>query len=576
MKLFNEFIRDVQELRPHRYGQKVKYAVDRHLNDLKRSKKNDFPYKFDEEKATKVIELVKKLRHTKGSLAKQPFNVQPYQAFTFGSIFGWVRKDNPKLRRFRKMYKATGKKSGKSEEMAALEIIFAFFTGEIGGEVYSLATKKDQAHHIFKAVRRMCTFMRQESATMRRRIKLRQYDILDLKTDSMIGRLTADSESEDGASPSCSIIDEYHAHKDSSVLKGQTMGAMEREDAFIGIITTAGFNKNFPCFALQKNICEPILRGDIINDEFFILIFDLDDDDDPHLEDNWYKSNPNLGATPKLNAFRSEYKDSFQEGATAWTSFLTKCLNKWTDSPEIWIQSELWNKCANKNLKIEDYTGYEAVLGLDLSTRRDISALYVLIPPQRDLKKFVCIPYFFCPESKIRGVKNIDEVDYRQFSKDNEIIVTTGRRGIDYAYIEKQIIELDKMLSITTVSYDPYNADTIVDNLEKYGIECLEYIQTASWMHPPTKKLELMVLDEEIEHNGNKVQNWMMGNVVIMTDTNGNMKIDKKRSINKVDGPVALVNAIGGYLTKYADGQIIDESELGVLGEEELVTADDI
>ena len=568
MELFYKFIEDVTKVNTWRYGNNVKLAVQRHLDNIESSKSDSYPYYFDEKKAKDKINILKKLRHTKGSFGGKLFDVQPHQAFTFGSVFGWVKKDNTSIRRFQKMYKATAKKSGKSEEMAALEIIFAFFNQEVGAEVFTIATKKDQAHHVFTAVRRMCKKLIEDSPIMKARIKLRQYDVIDLKSDSIIGRLTDDDDSEDGSSNSCTVVDEYHAHKKASAMKGAEMAGLEREDSMTAIITTAGFNKEYPCFKFQKKVCEPVLRGDLINEELFVLIFDLDVGDDPHDERNWYKSNPNLGNTPKLDKFRTIYRNAKMEGATEWSSFMTKCLNQWMDTPSVWIQSELWNKCANTSIKLEDYKGFDIILGLDLSTKRDISALYVLIPPQKNLEKFIAVPFFFCPEAKIRGVDNIDDVDYRQFQKDNEIIITTGKKGINYDFIENQIKEINSHFEIITAAYDPYNADNLIDNLEDYGIDCMKYEQTTKWMHPPTKKLELFIIDEEIEHTGNKCMNWMMGNVVLLKDTNGNTKINKDKSIDKVDGPVALSIAIGGYLTTYADGGTTTMADLGVLSDE--------
>lgn len=238
-KLYHTFISDVIS------GKKlsckfVKQSVERHVNDLK---KKDFDYKFDEEKADRVIRIIKRLRHTGGSLANQQFDLQPFQAFMIANIFGWVRKDDG-LRRFKKVYIETAKKSGKSEFMAALQVYMAFYDREEGAQVYTAATKRPQADHVFRPAKIMMRKLSEESPKVNSICRVMRNEIQNKSTNSFIKTLTSDSATEDGMNVHCGVADEYHAHTSDAILANMESGAVSREQALIMIITTAGFNKN--------------------------------------------------------------------------------------------------------------------------------------------------------------------------------------------------------------------------------------------------------------------------------------------------------------------------------------------
>jgi phage terminase large subunit-like protein len=603
MRLYEKFIKDVKS-NPDEYCELVHYSVNRHLSDLKESKKKKYKYYFNAEEADRVIQISKNLRHTKGSFKGRLFDLQPYQAFILANIFGWLFKET-NLRRFQKAYIETARKSGKSEFAAVIEIIMAYFDGEPGADVYTVATKRDQAEYVYGAAKVMLNQLSKDSKSMSKRIKIQQYVIKDLQTGSTISKLTADGDKEDGANPHCGVVDEFHAHVNDGIYKVVETGIVSRDNPLILIITTAGFNKEGPCYHFRQTVAIPTIKNTLRNDRVFAMIFTLDekditgtyvgtdDDGNEKIYPNWYnekvwkKANPNIGNTPRLQPFRGLAKTALLEGASARVQFLTKNLNVWTDSPDVWIKSEDWEACGNPKLNIHDFKGKEVYLGLDLSTLHDISALDVLFPPQKGIEKFTCFSYFFCPPSKINGYKRTDKVDYRQWQEDGDIIATSSaKKTIDYDAILKKIEWLCKVLDVRCVGYDPFNYDKIIPSLEERGVECMAYKQVTTWMHTPTKKLEELTINKMMVHDANPVMNWMIGNVVIMRDTNDNMKIDKKKSINKVDGPVARAISIGTYLTKVGEDQLITVDNLGILTEEdmeednyddeEVITVDDL
>ena len=582
MTLYNEFIEDTL-VNPDNYCQLVKDSANRHIEDLEASKKAKYRYYFNEDEADRVISICKVLRHTKGSFKGKYFDLQPYQAFILAMIFGWLFKGQS-IRRFQKAYIETARKSGKSEFAAVIEIIMFAFDGEPGADVYTVATKRDQAGYVYDAAKIMLNQLSRDSETMNNRIKIQQYVIKDLVSGSTISKLTADGDKEDGANPHCGVVDEFHAHTNDGIYKVVETGIVARDNPLILIITTAGFNKEGPCYLFRQTVAIPTIKNTLRNDRVFAMIFTLDTDDivgtyEAEDEDgkmkiypNWYKesawrkANPNLGNTPKLEPFRAIAQTALLEGASSRVQFLTKNLNVWTDSPDVWIKAEDWAACGDDRLRMEDFAGKDAYLGLDLATLHDIAALDIIIPPQPGVKKFTCFSLFFCPPTKINGYKRTDQVDYREWKEKGHIIATSeSKKTIDYDRILQEIEKIVAILNVKCVGYDPYNYDKIIPSLEAQYINCMPYRQTAPWMHPPTKKIEELVSNNEMTHDNNPCMAWMVGNVVIMRDTNDNMKIDKKKSISKVDGPVARAIALGTYLTKNPDDDVITVESLGIL-----------
>lgn len=581
--LYDKFIQDTKD-NPQNYCLEVHGAVERHLRDIERSQGQGWEYYFNRNEADRVINIVSKLRHTKGTFSRKHFDIQPYQAFILAMIFGWLTNEDH-TRRFQKVYLETARKSGKSEFAAAIEIIMAYFDNENGADVYTVATKKEQANYVFKAARIMLRQLSRDSKKMKSRIKLTATELIDLKTDSIISRLTADSDSEDGANPHCGVVDEFHAHKDDGIYKVVETGIVGRDNPLILIITTAGFNKEGPCYLFRETVAKPTIFGKLKNDRVFALIFTLDPEDiegewvsdidgqtypawaNPKV---WIKANPNIGNTPKLKPFQGLCESAINEGSSARVHFLTKNLNIWTDSAKAWIKSEVWNR-GKQVIDLEDFRGKKVYLGLDLSTLKDISAITVLIPPQPGVPKWVSKYYFFCPPAKINGVKRSDNVDYRQWSDDGHIIVTNEHiPTIDYESIKEKILDINQVCRIECLAFDPWNSAEIIRELENKGIRTLAYKQSISWMHPPTKEMERMIENNTLIHDENPVMDWMVRNVAIKYDNKGNWQIDKEKSINKVDGPVSHVVALGGYMIINEKDELVTVDQLGILSDEDI------
>ena len=530
MTLYDQFIEDVQK-NPQRHNKYVQLAVQRHVSDIL-----DDRFYFDVSKVDRAISIVKLLRHTSGSYGGKAFDLQPFQAFIIAMLYGWVDPSTG-YRRFKKAYIEMARKGGKSELAAALQIIATFFDGEHAPQVYSVANTRDQAAYVYNAATAMCKYLSKDSSKFAKRARVMQYKIVETGTNGFITRLTADAGTNDGANPHLAIIDEYHSAKTNEMVKVVETGMGGRTQPLLAIITTAGFNKNGPCYEFRKVLTD-VLEDKVQNDSLFGIIWTLDEGDDYNDEQTWQKANPNIGNTPRWEQMRSFYQNAKIEGSSAMVEFLTKNLNLWVDAAKVWIKDDDWMSCESD----EQPTG-RCFIGIDLSSRVDVTAVTYFYPDNGVVRT-----RYYVPSEKANQGRRVDGVDYKEWSAKAYITVTPGN-VIDYDYIIRDLLDSCANQQVELIGYDPYNADLIVPKIEAEGVPCGAVRQGFITLSPATKRLETMVLSKEIKHDGDPVLRWMLGNVEIETDAAGNIKPSKGKSQNKIDGVASLVTAIAAWMS---------------------------
>jgi phage terminase large subunit-like protein len=529
MTLYDQFIDDVQK-NHDRHNKFVKLAVQRHLNDLKNDR-----FFFDTQKADRVIAIVKLMRHTSGSYGGKLFDLQPFQAFIIAMLYGWTDKSTG-YRRFRKAYIETARKSGKSELAAALQIYSCFFDGEHASQVFSCANTRDQANFVYAAATSMAKSLARDSQKFAGKSRVMQYRIVETETTGYITRLTADASTQDGASPSFAVIDEYHAAPSDALLKVIETGIGARLQPLIYIVTTSGFHKG-ACYDFRKVVAD-VLDGKVENNSLFGIMFTLDEGDDWQNENVWIKANPNLGNSPRIEQMRALYQNAVVEGGSSIVEFKTKNLCLWTDAAKVWISDENWISCQG-----EVQEEGRCIIGIDLSSRVDVTAITYLWPETKSFRN-----HYYVPEEKANQGRRADGVDYKEWVAKGYVTATPGN-VIDYDYIIRDLLDSCEKYNVELIGYDPYNADLIVPKLEAEGVSCGAVRQGFITLSPATKRLETMVLSREIVHDDNPVDRWMMGNVEIEQDAAGNIKPSKGKSQNKIDGVASLVTAIAAWMS---------------------------
>lgn len=510
---------------------KVKQAVQRHVNDIKKSEAGTFPYYFDHKKAQMAIIFFCQLVHTKGKLAGQKLHPEPWQQFIIANLYGWRRRDDNR-RRYLRAYIQIARKNGKSF-LAAGVALYDLVT-ERGAEVYSAATKKDQAKIVFEDAKKTVQY----SPDLKKYIKPLAHSLIC--GDGSMKPLASDSNTLDGLNPSCAVIDEFHAHKNTDLIEVIETGMTARVQPLMFIITTAGNDRNVPCFAEYERLGK-LLAGTkgYENDEYFCMIFELDKGDDWKNEKNWYKANPNLGVSVELDKMRAAYNESLLKSSKE-TEFRTKNLNEWLNVAEVWINDRRWSKCL-KRFAEKNLAGLRCWGGIDLSKRLDFTVLtwYFELKNGKRYAKH----YFFIPEGQIDAKMRQDSYLIRQWIKQGYIIATPGETQ-DFNYMLNIIREDSKKYDIQEIAYDRNLAEYLIQDLEA-EFTCVEFSQSITGMSEPSKAWEQAITEGKIIDN-NPVMAWMVSCATVKPDVNGNIKPikpDVNKTSKRIDGVITSIMA---------------------------------
>ncbi len=517
----------------------VRKAVARHVSDLETSA--DFV--FSEREADKALSFCAMCRHTSGSLGGAKFNLQDNQSFIIAMLFGWRRKDNGK-RRFTQAYLEMARKAGKSELAAVIQLYTGFFEGEEGAQVYTAATTREQANMVFRAVKKMARYLKRDSPTLAKKIDILANSVVYHPTDSFIQKVSADAGTLDGLNPHNATVDEYHAHKDDSVKGVMQTGMGSRDNPLLLIITTAGFDKDAPCFKVERSNAVAVLSGERTQENLFTLIFTLDEGDDWQDEGVWRKANPNLGSTPTVQYLREQVQDAINKGASTRVQVLTKNFNIWTDAPSIWIPEEQIN-AACRSIDVSEFAGRDNYMGLDLGAVRDMTALAIFCPAKGELPALLKV-FFFVPEEQVEARKK--EVPYDQWVAAGHLIATPGNK-FDSDFVRKKILDIQAEFGTAKVCFDPWNAYEIAANISEQGVTVTECRPSYANLNEPVRRIESMIIGGEIEIDFNPVLLWNFRNVVFDRNADDSVKPNKKRSGEKIDGISATLAAVFGWLT---------------------------
>ena len=527
----------------------VRLAVGRYYRDLDMAL--DRGWLFDRREAIRAIHFIECLKHTKGKWAGSRFRLEPWQQFVVWNIFGWKHADG--TRRFRYTYIEIARKNGKTALAAGIALYMLFADGESRPEVYSAATIKDQAKICFSDAVAIvkATDLKNYLTPFRNSI------VYDLKGGTM-KPLSSDYGTHDGLNPSCAIIDEFHAHKDSGMFDVLKSAFGARRQPLMFIITTAGFNKAGACYAYRDNVIK-VLRGVNEDDSLFGIIYTQDSKeewDDPKM---WSKSNPNLGVSLSSDYLADQVKDA-KNRPEAVRNVQTKNFNLWVDAERTWILDEKWMECIGTTPR-EELKGCACWGGLDLSNVSDITA-YVLLFHEND--HFQLLPYFWIPEEKMQEKIRKENINYERWVAEGYVTVTPGN-VIDYDFVKADILRIVADYDLQASAYDRWNSSQTIIDLQNEGMVCNPFGQGYGSMSAPTKEFEKMVLTGKIEHFGNPVLRWMLASTVVMTDPAGNIKPDKAKSMQKIDGIVASIMALGEWMTAQASEDENPYNQRGLL-----------
>lgn len=543
-------------------GEYVRKTVERSLTEIALAENPDFEWVFDVEEAEKYIRFIQKYTvHTRGSWAGKAFELSPWQQYFISQIFGWKHKEKG-YRRYRTAYLFVARKSGKTQLAAAIAAAMMVLDKEAMGEYVFAATTRDQARIAFDELQRIT---RKAPKAVKDRFNNSRFTCEESKYGGVAKALASDAHTLDGLSLQLGVMDEFHAQKTSDLLNVLKSSMGSRTSPLMLSITTAGFIPDGPC-ALAMKTAKEVLDGKKKDDRTFTMLYELDKEDDFQDPEVWVKANPGLGTSITYEYLKSQLVQAQNIGGRALTEWLTKHGNLFQSGDQDWIEAKHWSANVRDFTPTKDKPVY---MGLDLASISDITSLALLHDKGDGLQLEV---HHWLPENAIKRRLAKDESSiYGMLHKLPNVHVTPGnatdyadiRRFITGNYISngKVINDPDNLMAkynVKTMAYDRWNSSSLVIDLQGDGVECIPMGQGYGSMSQPTKEFERMVLEGELHHADCPLFNWMLDNVILEMNPAGDIKVNKAKSADKIDGVVAAVMAVSEYLHS-----LIEEEEVG-------------
>jgi len=544
------------------YYEKTFQRHQKDLEDVVSRRRDDI--RFNKKLGIAYVIVIENLKHFEGELTGQLIRLEEWQKKAITINFGWQKKrlgkdGNPVIkdgkiqwvRRFNSAFWYIPRKNGKSILASGIAIAESILSPERGNQIVSYATKKDQAKIVWNG----CQKMIDSNKELRKKSSV-AYSTINIKpTSATIKPLGRDSSTEDGLNVGMGIGDETHAHASREMREVIESSQGARLNPMMFDITTAGFDTASPGYQ-EYEYAKKVMDGVIEDDSYFAFICELDKNDDPFDESVWHKANPNLGVSKTWDYMRKQAKQA-QERAETRNNFLVKDLNRWTNASENFIKFEDWQKCYRKNVDISN--ALAVFLGVDLSRVDDFTALAAtyMLPNNR----FHTTQHYYIPQSRVKERESELRAPLTKWILEGYITATPGDT-IDYDYIEQDIMAKIASSEVDEICYDPYAARTLISNIERNSDfdGCIQIRQGYLTISEPTYNFKDCIKNETLTHDGNPVTKWMVSNLSIINDANGNIKPDKRKPNRKIDGCAAIINTLARAITYEHEEKSVYES----------------
>ncbi len=541
---------------------RVKQACKRFRNDLKRAGTDQFPFVFDMEAAEHMCAFMEALPHIEGAWAArgETISLLGWQAFMISQIGGW-RHMVTGNRRFRTAYVEVPRKNGKSTLLAGVGLYFLGPDGEPGAKVYSAASSTAQARIVFDCARVMAQTGRAEGMGLAELLGLHieEHKIKTADPAAVFQPIASQTKSKDGKNPHCAIVDELHEHDKRDVWDSMASALGAREQPLLIAITTAGYNTAGICYE-QRRYLQRILDGVFEDDSYFGLIFEADEGDDPGDPLTWEKANPSLHEAKSLQYMQDEWKKAAASPA-AMGEFLRKHLDIWTSVGASALDMDAWRAAEDAAMRLEDFAGRKAYIGVDLATRNDFSSVVAVIPEGRNYHVF---SWHFLPQ------KNVDAPGNEHiwaWVKEGFVHTTPGAE-LDLHIVEALVLQLAGVgddewgwsdlpeLDVEMVIYDPMFAAQMAATWDAKGLTAVELRPRASNLNEPFHALIAGVEDHRVINDGNPCLTWMASNTLQKQVQGGDFIYPARLAPeDKIDGVAALINAL------WPLNQVVEEEE---------------
>lgn len=505
-------------------------ACKRYLKDLEEKK-----YPFDADLAEKFLRLVQKFDHVKGRWPTKNIVLEPWQLFLFMNVMGFK---NPVTneRRYRVAHIEIPRGSGKSCVASLLVLYLLAMENPKGNEISCAATKVDQARIVLDSARVMaknCPGYLKNFG-----VKVLSHKIVHPDSNSFARALSSDNKSLDGLNDILCVIDELHVVT-RPMFDVLSSGLSKRNDSLLFCITTAGDDLEGVGHS-QSQYAKKVALGEFEDDQFFSLVYTVDEKDDIFSEKAWKKANPNYGISVDKITLEAKAKKA-KNVPSDLANFKTKHLNIWISEAKQFFDTDKWNSCAKLGLRINDFEGKRVRIGIDLASHIDLASVAFVF---NENGKYQLFERSYIPEATVKKVRN---AMYDNAIGRGELIRTPGE-AINFEAIRQDILAASKLYRIIDAMYDPWAAIEFAQELERRRIQTVKFGMNVANFSEPMKRLDSMIREGLVEHSGSGLLKWCVGNVVAKEDHNGNVFPRKSDEKLKIDPVIAILMALGGWL----------------------------
>ncbi len=531
---------------------------------------------YDEGRADHIVNFFKHLAHTKGRWQGVPFTLLSWQETLLRDIFGTLR-DNGR-RQYTTAYIEIPKKMGKSETGAGIALYCLTADNEWAAEVYGCASDRQQASIVFDVAADMVD----RDPELKQDIKpiMSQKRLVYMPTKSFYQVLSAESYSKHGFNVHAVIFDELHSQPNRGLYDVMTEGSGDaREQPLYFNITTAGNDPDRASIGWEVHQhAVDVLTGAKNDPTFYAMIYGADLEEkriwtgreyehrkviDWTDRELWTTVNPSLGHTVEMEKVEDQFQRA-QGNSAKERNFRWLRLNSWEKlKTHKWIGLDFWDLCKSK-IDENKLRGRMCYAGLDLSSKMDLTAFILLFPPDEARDKWAVLPWFWLPEDNLHKRVEQDHVPYDVWRREGYLNCTDGN-VIDYRFIENKIMELADKFDIQEIGYDPWNAMQTALKLQDYGLTMVETRQGYKTMSPAMKEIEQLVMGKKLIHDGHPILRWNVSNVEVKSDENDNVRPVKNKGTERIDGLVAMINAMARASVNIDEDSVYQSRGLVVL-----------
>lgn len=521
---------------------RVYKQYEKMVNDIYNSDK----YIFDEEKALRPIKFIETFcKHSKGEWAGKPVILELFQKAYISALFGFIDKET-NLRRYKESMFYVARKNGKSTMLSGIAAYMMIADNEAGAEIYSCATKKDQAKLVFDETLNMIN----QSPYLSKHIKKRKSDLYFPLTMSKFQPLGKNSDTLDGLNAHCVIIDELHGVKDRNLYEVMQQSQSARRQPLLIMITTAGTVRECIFDDIYEYSCN-IVDGTFEDDTFLPIIYELDKKEEWLDERCWSKSNPSLGAIKKLDDLKRKVEKA-KNSPKDLSGVLTKDFNIRNTLSNAWLNFDDINN--TETFKIEDFKNFYAIGGADLSITTDLTCATLLLIDKETEKRYIHQMYWLPSENFNERVR-VEKIPYDKWL-DRGLIRLCNGNSINYSDVTEWFVEMLNNYGITPlwIYYDNYSAKYWVEEMKAHGFKMERCIQGAKTLSLPMQQLGADLKAKKINYNNNPILKWCLTNTGVYEDRNGNIVPIKNQSAKqRIDGVASMLDAYVGLYEHYEE-----------------------